>query len=210
MKIDGYEVKFRNREHTRGSDVGLYIRSETKYKLRNDIVNTNTDIEHLKLEVTLRNKNSNLLLGIFYLPNFDNLAKSIWLDKFDNILSYACSRWNNSIVICGDMNFDFSKPDEPIQERYRSILSSHNLNQHVKKPTRKTAILDHVITNSIAKVKNGNVILCSEVSDHDAPYITLSTKSAPFEPHCKIIRDMKNFRHQIFDSIFGSKILSIC
>ena len=194
MKIDGYEVKFRNREHTRGSDVGLYIRSESKYKLRNDIVNTNTDIEHLKLEVTLRNKNSNLLLGIFYLPSFDNLAKSIWLDKFDNILSYACSRWNNSIIICGDMNFDFSKLDEPIQERYRSILSSHNLNQHVKKPTRKTAILDHVITNSIAKVKNGNVILCSEVSDHDAPYITLSTKSAPFEPHCKIIRDMKNFR----------------
>ena len=88
-KIDSYEVKFRNREHTRGGSVGLYIRSDIKYKLRNDIVNTNTDIEHLWLEVTLRNKNSNLLLGIFYQPNFDNLAKSIWLGKFDDILSYA-------------------------------------------------------------------------------------------------------------------------
>ena len=58
VKIDGYEVKFRNREHTRGGGVGLYIRSDIKYKLRNDIVNTNTDIEHLWLEVTLRNKNS--------------------------------------------------------------------------------------------------------------------------------------------------------
>ena len=122
VKIDGYEVKFRNRKHTRGDGVGLYIRSDIKYKLRNDIVNTNTDIEHLWLEVTLRNKNSNLLLDIFYHPNFDNLAKSIWLDKFDNILSYACFRWNNSIVICGDMNSDLSKPDELIQKRYLSIL----------------------------------------------------------------------------------------
>ena len=194
MKIDGYEVKFRNREHTEGGGVGLYIRSNIKYKLRNNIVNTNTDIEHLCLEVTLRNKNSNLLLGIFYQPNFDNLAKSKWLHKFDDILSYACSRWNKSIVICGDMNFDLSKPDEPIQKHYLSILSSHNLNQHVKKPTRKTAILDHIITNSIAKVKNVNVIPCPEVSDHDAPCITLSTKFAPFEPRYKIIRNMKNFR----------------
>ena len=77
-------------------------------------------------------KSCNLLLSIFYPPNFDNLAKSISLDKFDDILSYACSRWNKSIVICGDMNFDLSKPDEPIQKRYLSILSSHNFNQHVK------------------------------------------------------------------------------
>ena len=46
VKIDGYEVKFRNREHSRSGSVGLYIRSDDKYKLRNDIVNTNTDIEH--------------------------------------------------------------------------------------------------------------------------------------------------------------------
>ena len=46
VKIDGYEVKFRNREHSRSGGVGLYIRSDDKYKLRNDIVNTNTDIEH--------------------------------------------------------------------------------------------------------------------------------------------------------------------
>ena len=91
------------------------------------------------------------------------------------------------------MNFDLSKPEEPIQKRYLSILSSHNLNQHVKKPTRKTAILDHIITNSIAKVKNVYVIPCPDVSDHDAPYITLSTKFAPLEPRYKIIRDMKNF-----------------
>ena len=204
VKLDGYEVKFRNREHTRGGGVDLYIRSDIKYKLRNGIVNANTDIEHLWLEVALRNKNSNLLLGIFYQPNFDNLAKSIWLDKFDDILTYACSRWNNSIVISGDMNYDLSKPDELIQKRYLSILWSHNLNQHVKKPTRKSAILDHIITNSIAKDKNVNVIPCPEVSDNDAPYITLSTKFAPFEPHYKIIRDMKNFRQQDFIDSFAT------
>ena len=66
VKINGSEVKFRNWERARGGGVGLYIRSDIKYKLRNDTVNTNTDIDHLWLQVTLRNKNSNLLLGIFY------------------------------------------------------------------------------------------------------------------------------------------------
>ena len=33
VKIDGYEVKFRNKEHTRGVGVGLYIRPDIKYKL---------------------------------------------------------------------------------------------------------------------------------------------------------------------------------
>ena len=126
------------------------------------------------------------------------------MDKFDDILSYACSRWNNSIVICEDKNLDLSKSDEPIQKGYLNILSRHNLNQHVKKPTRKTAILEHIITNSIAKVKDVNVIPCPEVSDHDAPYITLSTKLAPFEPRYKIIRDMKNFRQQDFIDSFAT------
>ena len=73
------------------------------------------------------------------------------------------------------MNFDLCKSYEPIQKRYLSILSSHNFNQHVKKPTRKTAVLDHIITNSIAKVENVSVIPCPAVSKHDAPYITLLT-----------------------------------
>ena len=133
-----------------------------------------------------------------------NLTKPIWLDKFDDILSYACSRWNNSTVICGDMNFDLPKPDEPIQKRYLSILSSHNLNQHVKKPSRKTTILDQIMTNSIAEVKHVNVIPCPEVSDHDAPYITLSTKSAPVEKHynaIRLIRDLKTFDSKISSCI---------
>ena len=78
VKTDGYKVKFRNREHNIGGSVGLYIRSHIKCKLRNHIVSTNTDNEHLWLEVTLRNEDSNLLLGIFYQPNLLNLAKSIW------------------------------------------------------------------------------------------------------------------------------------
>ena len=58
VKSDGYEITFRNSEHTRGGVVGLYIRADIKYKFRNDIVNRNTGIEHLWVEVTLRNRNS--------------------------------------------------------------------------------------------------------------------------------------------------------
>ena len=131
------------------------------------------------------------------------------MDKFDDILSYACSRWNNSIVICGDINFDLSKLNQPIQKCYLSILSSHYLSQHIKKPTRKIAILDRIITNSITKIKNVNVIPCPEVSDHDVPYITLSNKFAPFEPRYKIIFNMKNIRQQDFIDLFTTPRLGL-
>ena len=47
------------------------------------------------------------------------------------------------------------------------------------------------------------------MSDHDAPYITLSTKFAPFEPRYKIIRDMKNFREQDFIDSFATLPLEL-
>ena len=83
------------------------------------------------------------------------------------------------------------------------------MSHHIKKFTRKTAILDHIITNSIAKIKNVNVIPCPEVSDHDVPYITLSTKLAPFEPRYKIIRNMKNIRQQDFTDLFAAPRLGL-
>ena len=47
------------------------------------------------------------------------------------------------------------------------------------------------------------------MSDHDAPYITLSTKFAPFEPRYKIIRDMKNFRQHDFIDSFATLPLEL-
>ena len=47
------------------------------------------------------------------------------------------------------------------------------------------------------------------MSDHDAPYITLSTKFALFEPRYKIIRDMKNFRQQDFIDSFATLPLEL-
>ena len=47
------------------------------------------------------------------------------------------------------------------------------------------------------------------MSKHDAPYITLSTKFAPFDPCYKIIRDMKNFRQQDFINSFATLALEL-
>ena len=47
------------------------------------------------------------------------------------------------------------------------------------------------------------------MSKRDAPYITLSTKFAPFDPCYKIIRDMKNFRQQDFINSFATLPLEL-
>ena len=47
------------------------------------------------------------------------------------------------------------------------------------------------------------------MSEHDVPYIVLSTKFAPFEPRYKIICNMKNIRQQDFIDLFASPRLGL-
>ncbi|KAL3272305.1 hypothetical protein HHI36_023992 [Cryptolaemus montrouzieri] len=51
------------------------------------------------------------------------------------------------VVVVGDFNVDFAKYDSPEYTAYINCLQNFDLMQLVNKPTRKDAILDHIITN---------------------------------------------------------------
>ena len=53
------------------------------------------------------NRNSDILIGVFYQPNFESLLVQAWFDRFDRILNRVLTNWNGITIITGDMNIKF-------------------------------------------------------------------------------------------------------
>ena len=87
------------------------------------------------------------------------------------------------------------------------------LTQIVKRPTRVTrtskTLIDHFITNHPQKVTNNGVIPYSIESDHDAIYACVNVRLPRFQPRYKFIRDIKNFKEDVFKEDFSTFPLSV-
>ena len=185
VRIPGYIPQFRNRQGCRGGGVGVYIKESAKNKRRKDIENLEPELESLWLEISGRNKNSNLLFGVVYRSN-RLLEKSEWKDKTESVLSHNVSQWNGLLVATGDINIDLWKGEELLQRQYTGMLKALNLHQHVSKPTRTTknssTLIDHIISNSPPRVTFTDVLPCSHISDHDVPYACINIRVNRYEP----------------------------
>ena len=124
--------------------------------------------------------------------DFDTL---IWLERVDNVLSKVSYLWSGPVIFVGDMNIDMTKADENISNKYVEIMQCYDLHQHVTQPTRKgKALIDHIWTNIPNKVKVSDLLLCDEVSDHDAPYVFINTKVDFYHKKCyKFIRHLRAY-----------------
>ena len=58
-----------NGEDRRGDGFSVYVKDCFKYKIREEI-------EHIWIEITYRNKNSSVLMGVFYQDSFNNTSKT--------------------------------------------------------------------------------------------------------------------------------------
>ena len=196
VTIPGYHIEYINRPNRRGGGVGLYIKDHLKFKVRTDINQHDTTIEHLWIEVK-NARNVSFLVGVFYQPSSVNADKEVWVDKIDTLLSHVTTSWNETIVIAGDTNIDISK-ETVVSKKYLQILEHHGMKQHIEKPTRKgSKLIDHISSN-LDKIIDNNVLPCDEISDHDAPYVILNIRKQRFEPRFKMIRNEKNFDTESF------------
>ena len=101
-----------------------------------------------RLDIKGKNRNSDILIGVFHQPNFESLLEQAWLDKFNHILNRVLTNWNGITIITGDMNINFLK-ESPTVTQYKDILQSYNLTQYISKPTRKgKLVIDDIITTS--------------------------------------------------------------
>ena len=73
------------------------------------------------------------------------------------------------IILTGDTNIDL-KSDNSVIHKYKNILHSFSLYQHIDKPTRHgKRLIEHICSNIKSKVIHHDVIETDEISDHDMP-----------------------------------------
>ena len=162
--------------------------------MRHDLNKIDESIEHLGIECKGNNCNKSYLVAALYQPSSDEKQKFIWIEKLDMLLSIINSTWNKTIIMTGDTNIDYLKPSVALK-RYKEVIETYNLKQHITIPTRKgTKIIDHIITNlQENKLITTNVLPCPTVSDHDATYIKTNIPGIKFQTRTKYIRNMKHF-----------------
>ena len=76
--------------------------------------------------------------------------------------------------------------------RYKNILHTFSLKQHVTKSTRKgKTLIDLISSNISTKLIHCNVISTDEISDHDNPYVIFSIKKERFQKRYTYVRVRK-------------------
>ena len=212
VSIPGYNFEFRNRESIRGGGVGAYIKESVQYKRRKDIEKLKPELENLWLEFQGKNKHSKLLLGVIY-RSTRILSTQEWFDRIESLLGYLIVNWDGLLVLTGDMNIDMLREHDPVVRQYKELLQSFNLHQHIKKPTRVTSesktLIDHIVSNHPSRITYTDVLPCSLVSDHDAPYACINVRIERFQPRFKYIRNEKTFNPIAFQNDFSTLPLSL-
>ena len=188
IQINGYSSVWKKRESKTGGSFGFYIKEHMSFKVRHDVGKIDESIEILWIELRGRNKNTPFLTGVVYQPE-----KLVWLEKFEYILSEVYTKWNGVIILAGDLNIDLLNGTKESQRRYKDILHSFSLRQHITSPTRKSkTLIDHVISNIPDRVIHHDVLNTKEISDHDTPYVIFNINKEKYEPRYKLIRNEKS------------------
>ena len=212
VSVPGCTAVFRNRELSKGGGVGAYIHESINFKRRIDIEKRSPDLEHLWLEVPGRSRHSKVLIGIMY-RSTRILSDTDWLERMDALLGNITANWDGLLVVTGDVNVDMLKPSNILTQKYQAMLDVFGLHQMVSKPTRVTrtskALLDHIVTNYPRTFTFTDVIPCSTVADHDAPFACINVRIPRFKPRFKCIRNEKNLSECAFQEDFFSLPLLI-
>ena len=58
-------------------------------------------------------------------------------EKFDRLIVEVYVKWNGMIIIAGDFNINLNNDSGESTQRYKQILHSLFLKQHINKATRK-------------------------------------------------------------------------
>jgi hypothetical protein len=135
------------------------------------------------------------------------------MDRLEALIGYLTVSWDGLLVLTGDVNIDMLKPLDSRTVKYQSILDVFRLKQIVTKPTHitrtSTTLLDPIIVNLSQNITYTDVIPCSIVSDHNAPFACINVRVPRFQPRFKYIRNERHFNANAFKEDFSSLPLNI-
>ena len=183
----------KHRKDKKGDSVGFYIKVNISFKTRNDLTKDIVNIEAMFIELHGQNKNVPYLVAVAYQSCPYESDTFLWLENFETLLSEVTTKRDVVIIITGDINIDLIEEQKESTKRYKNILHSFNLHQHITKLMRKSkSLIDYVCTNVPNKLIKNDVIYTNEISDGDTPFVILiNIKKEHYELCYKHIRDKR-------------------
>ena len=155
-------------------------------------------------------KNTPYLVAVAYQSSPYESDKLLRLENFETLLSEVTTKWDGVTIITGDINIDLTGEQKESTKRYKNILHSFNLHQHITKPTRKgKSLIDHNCSNVPNKLIHNNAIYTDEISDHDTPFAISNIKKERYEPRYKYIRDERKVDMNQYVNDFSKLPLSL-
>ncbi|KAL3286654.1 hypothetical protein HHI36_001153 [Cryptolaemus montrouzieri] len=175
---------------TRGGDTGIYIRDG----LRFDSIDLRLVLENTS--IVIKTNDIKILFCVPYKPPGIGNRTLLFGDIEDIVMASLLVA--DCVVVVGDFNVDFRKSDSPEYTSHINCLQNFGL--MVDKPTRRDAILDHIITNK-PNIFEFAGIVDFPYSDHDSTKFTIASRVFPTkQPQFSSYRDFRQFSLDSFQS----------
>ena len=189
-----------------GGGVGLYVKNEFQYVLRNDLSCITSNHEMIFVEITVSNKT--IIAACIYRP--PNSDITVFTSSLKGILEVLEDE-KKEIYLMGDFNIDLlHSSSHKRTNEFLDMLYSFNLYPMINKPTRissnRASLIDNIFTNVIKK-KTHNGIIYDDFSDHFPIFGILQNDELP---KCRPNRKRNKVRKRIINeanmSLFKEKL----
>ena len=140
----GYDFVHVDRAAKQGGGVGLICRKQYCPRLLSS--KQYSTFEHCHVELRYDSKQVHIL--IIYRP--PSSVINDFLSEFNDVLEDVCLG-SPPLILAGDFNVHYENENELSTQKYKDILDTFNLKQHVNSATHiKGHVLDHIITKAEA------------------------------------------------------------
>lgn len=168
--IPNYSHVCRFRKDKSGGGVSIFIESQLKFSMRDDISTIAGSIEAVFVEIhkSSINANRNVIVGCIYRPPKSPISE--FNDALKTILG-SLSKEDKHMYLTGDYNINLLNSDTHIPSaEFAELFFSHSFFPSINKPTRVSSttatIIDNIFINNIHSNSVTAGILAADISDH--------------------------------------------
>ncbi len=176
--LNNYQFISNCRKEKKGGGVGIYIKNDLSFKIRDDIA-INKECIYESIFIETLNENKRFIVGEIYRPPDTNQSEAIQ-NYEDTLIKINATKLQS--IIGSDQNFDYLKiNDNKITQELLDVFFSNGHIPTIIKPTRIThtsaTLIDNLYINANKNTKSISGIINTDISDHCIIFLCITAKS---------------------------------